>query len=95
MYLHAKFHMPTSLVQCFIIYLHHDEIYICTFQAAAILFYIQQQNLDSSCVLPEFYCLTKFQDHLSCEKVMHLANKPEQWDIGTTNGNKNKLSQSM
>jgi len=52
-YFHAKFHMPTFLVQCFIIYLHHNEIYICTFHAAAILFYIPQQNLDSSCVLPD------------------------------------------
>ena len=68
-------------------YAHFMQLLYC--------FTFHNRTLTAVAYFLKIYCLTKFQDHLSCEKVLHLAHKPAHWDIGATNDNKNKLPQSM
>ena len=68
-------------------YAHFMQLLYC--------FTFHNRTLTAVVYFLKIYCLTKFEYHLSCEKVMHLAHKPAHCNIGTTNGNKNKLPQLM
>jgi hypothetical protein len=74
MYFNAKFHMPTCLVQCHIIYLHHNKTYTCTFHAAAILFYIPQQYLTAAAYLTPYYKNTSYEISSRYDGSLEMRN---------------------